>query len=179
MSGEDLLLPVLTNDFIRHRIILMGPQNFKIGAGSLAIDGQDVGLTTEDGVVVKYEPNIHLHTSGKYGKTPVKASLIGEKLTIEIWMAEHTKENMLNAFAGVTSQGGKLEFGGLAGREIEGKELVLTPFDGSASWFFKNAVPTDAIETNYKVDNERIIKVIFQALVDIESSDDDNLGYFS
>ncbi len=156
-----------------------GPTNFKIGAGSIAIDGQDVGLTNEEGVVVNYEPDIHEHLSGKYGTTPVKTSIVGMNLTVEMWLAEHTKENMLNSMAGVTAVGGKVQFGGLAGREVEGKSMVLTPFDGSPSWYFMNAVPTSAVETAYKVNDERIYHVTFRAMVDINAADAENLGYFS
>lgn len=155
-----------------------GPQNFRIGAGSISIAGEDVGLTSEEGVVVNYEPDVHLHLSGKYGNTPVKASIIGVTLTIEMWIAEHTMDNMENAFAGVTQADGHIEFGGLAGREVEGKALVLTPFDGTEPWSFRNAVPTSAVETAYKVNDERIIHVTMQAMVDIDASDADNLGYF-
>ena len=77
----------------------MGPQNFHIGAGSLSIDGDDVGMTTEEGMVVNYEPDVHLHLSGKYGTTPVKASLVGQKLTLEAWIAEHTLDNILATYA--------------------------------------------------------------------------------
>lgn len=155
----------------------MGPTNFRIGAGALSIDGSDVGLTTEEGVVVSYEPDIHLHKSGKFGNTPVKASLIGQTLSLEVCIAEHTLTNIENTYAGVTTETGKIEFGGLAGREVAGKELILTPFDGTPSWYFRNAVPTSAIEAAYKVNDERIIKVTFTALVDFNAADDDNLGY--
>lgn len=157
----------------------MGVENFKIGAGSLAVDGQDVGFTTEDGVVVNYEPNIHLHTSGKYGTTPVKASIIGMKLTLEVWMAEHTLDNIELAFGGSLHEDNKIKFGGLAGREVVGKDMVLTPFDGTAPWSFRNAVPISAVDTNYKVNDERIIHVTFQAMVDENAPEDENLGYFS
>lgn len=153
--------------------------NFHIGAGSLSIDGQDVGLTTEEGVVVVYEPDVHLHMSGKYGTTPVKASLVGQKLTLEVWIGEHTLANIEDAYAGVTAVGGKIQFGGLAGREVEGKELVLNPFDGTEAWYFRNAVPTSSVDANYKVNDERIIHVTFQALVDLTASDAENLGYVS
>jgi hypothetical protein len=156
-----------------------GPQNFRIGAGALSIEGQDVGLTTEDGVVVNYEPDVHLHTSGKYGTTPVKASLIGQKLTLEVWMAEHTFENIESAYAGVVNNSGQINFGGLAGREVEGKELILTPFDGTAAWYFRNAVPTEAVEAAYKVGDERIIHVTFTAMVDIDATEESNLGYLA
>lgn len=157
----------------------MGPDNFRIGAGSLSIDGTDVGLTTEEGVLVNYEPEVHLHNSGKYGNTPVKASLIGQMLTLEVYMGEHTLNNIEDAFAGVVQADGKIKFGGLAGREITGKELVLTPFDGTPSWYFRKAVPTSAVETNYKVNDERVIQVTFTAMVDTDAADADALGYIS
>lgn len=155
----------------------MAANNFKIGAGSLSIDGVDVGLTTEEGIVVNYEPDIHLHLSGKYGNTPVKASIIGQTLTLEAWIGEHTFNNIEDAYAGVVQADGKIKFGGLAGREVEGKALILTPFDGSPAWYFRNAVPMSAVEAAYKVNDERIIHVTFQAMVDENAADADNLGY--
>ena len=157
----------------------MGPSNFRIGAGSLAIGGSDVGLTSEEGMVVNYEPDVHLHLSGKYGNTPVKASLIGQLLTLEVWIAEHTLGNIADAYAGVVEDDGKISFGGLAGREIAGQSLVLVPFDETNSWHFRNAVPISAVEAAYKVNDERIIHVTFQALVDTDAADEDNLGYIS
>lgn len=151
--------------------------NFHIGAGSLSIGGTDVGLTNEEGMVVNYEPDVHLHLSGKYGNTPVKASIIGQTLTLEVWIAEHTKNNIEDAFAGVVQADGKIKFGGLAGREVTGQTLILTPFDGTSAWYFRNAVPTSAVETAYKVNDERIIHVTFTAMVDEDAADADNLGY--
>jgi len=160
-------------------VYMADASNFRIGAGSLSVDGVDVGLTTEEGVVVNYEPEVHLHKSGKYGNTPVKASLTGQTLTLEVWMGEHTFDNIEDAFAGVVQADGKIKFGGLAGREIAGKELVLTPFDGTPSWYFRSAVPTSAVETAYKVGDERIVHVTFTALVDTDAADADVLGYIS
>jgi hypothetical protein len=157
----------------------MSVSDFRIGAGSLSIDGNDIGYTTEEGMVINYEPDIHFHLSGKYGNTPVKASLIGQTLTLEVWMAEHTLDNMEYAYAGVVNEDGKIKFGGVAGREITGKDLVLTPFDNTAPWHFRNAVPISAVEANYKVNDERIIHVTFQAMVDEDAPEDENLGYFS
>lgn len=157
----------------------MAVSDFRIGAGALSIDGNDVGLTTEEGVVVNYEPDVHEHLSGKYGNTPVKASLIGMRLTLEVWMAEHVFDNIEHAFAGVVNEDNRIKFGGIAGRNIVGKELVLTPFDGTRSWHFRNAVPTSAVETAYKVNDERVIHVTFTALVDENAPEDENLGYIS
>lgn len=155
------------------------PANFRIGAGALAIDGEDVGLTTEDGVVINYAPDVHIFHSGKYGMSPMKAALVGQVLTLEVWIGEHTLENIERAFAGVVNNDGRIEFGGLAGREVEGHELVLTPFDGTPSWYFRQAVPTEAAETAYKVNDERIIHMTFTALVDIDAAEQDNIGYMA
>ena len=157
----------------------MSVSDFKIGAGSLSIAGDSVGNTSEEGMVVNYEPDVHLHLSGKYGNTPVKASLIGQKLTLEVWVAGNTLDNIEDAFAGVVQDDSKIKFGGLAGREISGKELILTPFDATPSWKFRNAVPVSAVDTNYKVNDERIIHVTFQAMVDEGVPEAENLGYIS
>ena len=158
----------------------MDVSNFRIGAGALAIGSVgDIGGTTQEGMVVNYKPDVHLHLSGKYGNTPVKASLIGQELTLEVWMAESVAENIELAFAGVVNEDGKIKFGGLAGREIVGQELTLTPYDGTPAWKFKNAIPTSNVETNYKVNDERIIHVTFQAMVDNDSPEDENLAYIS
>lgn len=157
----------------------MDAQNFKIGAGSLSIDGNDVGGTTEEGMVVHYEPDVHLHKSGQFGSTPVKASFLGQTVTLEVWMAEHVLDNIEYAFAGVVHEAGIVKFGGIAGREIAGRELIMTPFDNSPSWHFRNAVPTSSIDTNYKVNDERIIHVTFTAMVDPTAAEDENLGYLS
>jgi hypothetical protein len=157
----------------------MSAENFRIGAGSLSIAGEDVGLTTEEGMVVSYEPDVHLHLSGKYGNTPVKASLIGKKLTLEVWIAEHTLQNILDAFAGAGGSSTRVKFGGVAGSELVGKELVLTPFDNTPSWTFRKAIPVSNVDTNYKVNDERIIHVTFQALVDLDAVEDENLAFVS
>lgn len=157
----------------------MNAANFRIGAGSLAIDGGDVGGTTPEGIVVKYEPNVHQHMSGKYGMTPVKATLIGKLLTLEITMAETTAANMATIFAGVTTNGGKVRFGGVAGVEVVGHELTLTPFDGTPSWVFKNAACISPIEVAYQVENERVFKATFTAMVDTGEPEAENLAYVS
>lgn len=153
--------------------------NFKIGAGSLSIDGADIGYTTEEGVVVTYEPDVHLHLSGKYGTTPVKASLVGMNLTLEVWMAENTLANLEKAMAGAFLDGSVVKFGGVAGTEITGAELVLTPFDGSPTWTFKNAVAISPVEVAYKVNDERIMQVTFRAMVDTTATENENVAKFS
>ncbi len=157
----------------------MNVDNLKIGAGALSINGDDIGYTTEEGVVVSVEPDVHFHLSGKWGTTPVKASFVGQKLTVEVWMAEHVLDNLESAIGGSVQADGKLKFGGLAGREISGVVLVLTPFDGSPAWTFRNAVPSGAVDANYKVNDERIVHVTFTAMVDDGMPEEENVAYIS
>jgi hypothetical protein len=157
----------------------MNTENFNIGGGDLKVNGESIGATTQEGVVVTYEPDVHLHLSGKYGSTPVKASLIGQKLTIKVVMAESTADNMETALAGSVSANDKVKFGGIAGREITGVELSLIPFDGTESWVFRNAVPTSPVEIAYQPNNERIYSVTFTALVDESFPEAESLAYFS
>ena len=165
------------NRAVYNDLYMTGPTNFRIGAGKLEIDYEDVGLTNEDGMIVHYEPDVHLHYSGKFGNTPVKASLIGQVLTLEVTVAEQTLANVMRTYAGVTLTSGRVQFGGLAGREIDGKALKLSPFDDTEPFYFKNAVPTSAVEAEYSVKNERLTKVTFTALVDIDALEAENLGY--
>ena len=157
----------------------MDISNFAIGAGSLSIAGSDIGGTTEKGVVVSVEPNIHLHTSGKYGKTPVKATYLGINLTLVVEMAEATLANLNKVIGGSHLVGSKVQFGGVAGVEVVGKELIITPFDGSEAWTFKNAVPTGSVEVEYSTTNERIFKVTFTAMVDSTEAENENVANFS
>lgn len=157
----------------------MNTANFKIGAGELYINGTSIGCTNQDGVTVTYEPDVHLHLCGKFGSTPVKASIIGKKITIKVAMAEVTSVNMVNALAGTISADGKVKFGGAAGSEIVGKELKLVPFDGSESWIFRNAIPSSSVEVAYQAANERVFNVTFTALVDESFPVDENLAYVS
>jgi hypothetical protein len=157
----------------------MNTENFRIGSGDLLVNDVSIGATTQEGVVVTYEPDVHLHLSGKYGSTPVKASLIGQKLTIKIVMEEVTADNMEIALAGSVSADDKVKFGGVAGREITGVELKLVPFDGTESWVFRNAVPTSPVEVAYQPNNERVYSVTFTALVDESFPEAESLAYVS
>jgi hypothetical protein len=157
----------------------MNTADFHIGAGSVSLDGTDVGATTQEGVVVTYEPDVHLHMSGQFGSTPVKASIIGKKLEVQMTLAETTKTNMEDVFAGAVSADNKIKFGGNAGIALTGKTLVITPFDGTETWTFRNAVPTSSIEVAYKADSERVYQVTFTALVDEDAPLAENLAYVS
>lgn len=157
----------------------MDAGNFHIGAGDLKINGVSVGHTTPEGVLVNIEPDVHLHLSGKWGTTPVKAALKGYMVTVQVTMGETTLANLQDVVAGANQDAGKLQLGGLAGREIPGVELTLEPFDGTENWYFTNAVPSSPVEVAYQVENERVYQVTFTAMVDENAADDENIGYAS
>lgn len=157
----------------------MDAGNFHIGAGDLKINSVSVGHTTPEGVLVNIEPDVHLHLSGKYGTTPVKAALKGYMVTVQVTMGETTLANLQDAIAGANQDAGKLQLGGLAGREIPGVSLTLEPFDNTENWYFTNAVPSSPVEVAYQVENERVYQVTFTAMVDENAAEAENIGYMS
>jgi len=157
----------------------MDAGNFHIGAGDLKINTVSVGHTTPEGVLVNIEPDVHLHLSGKWGTTPVKAALKGYMVTIQVTMGETTLANLQDVIAGANQDAGKLQLGGLSGREIVGVALELAPYDNTESWFFTNAVPSSPVEVAYQVENERVYQVTFTAMVDEDAADAENIGYAS
>lgn len=157
----------------------MNTENFKISPADLKVNGASIGGTTEAGIVVTYEPDVHLHMSSQYGNTPVKASLIGISLTLVVAMAESTAQNMVKALAGSTNSGGKVKFGGMAGTALTPVALQVVPFNGDASWTFRQAVPTSSVDVAYTGTDERVYTVTFTALVDTSVPAGEELGFVS
>lgn len=158
----------------------MAFENFQIGAATVRYKSTHLGHTNEDGVIVNYEPDVHMHMSGRFGTTPVKASLIGKKLEITAHLAEMTLARFEKAFAGSAIASSILNFGGVAGEELVGGELVVLPNHGNIKkWTFKNAVVTGAIEQEYSVTNEQILAVTFTAMVDEDAADIENIAEVS
>jgi hypothetical protein len=158
----------------------MAFENFQIGAADVRYKGVHLGHTNEDGVVVNYEPDVHMHMSGRFGTTPVKASIVGKKLEVTVNMAEMTLAKFETAFAGSDIDSNILNFGGKAGEELVGGELVVLPIFGNIrKWTFKNAVVTGAVEQEYSPSNEQILEVTFTAMVDEDALDAENIAEVS
>jgi len=156
-----------------------GFDDFRIGAGELSVGNESIGYTTPEGVVVTIEPNVHLHQSGKFGTTPVKATVLGYRVEVQVTMAESTLENLAKAIPGSVLNINHLGIGFSGSKPLTPVELVLTPFDGTPEWTFRNAVPTSSVELAYQVENERVVQVTFTALVDDDADDDSNIAYAS
>lgn len=154
----------------------MAFENFQIGAAIARYAGVALGHTNEDGVTISYEPDVHMHMSGKFGTTPVKASLVGKKVEVTINLAEMTLANLNKSMAGAVLTSSLINIGGVAGEAMTGYELVVLPHHGNIKrWKFRNAVVTSAIEQEYSPSNEQILVVTFTALVDEDVSDANNL----
>jgi hypothetical protein len=155
----------------------MNIEKLKIGGGELFIDDVSVGETTQEGIIITYEPDVHEFKTGQYGSTSSKASIIGAKLSIKIVMAENTAENLKEVLAGTSQSDDKNKIGSIAGEKISEKEIKLVPFDGSDSWTFQKAVPISPVEILYQPNNERVYSVTFLCLVDEQVDEDENLAH--
>jgi hypothetical protein len=149
---------------------------YRIGSGYIKYKNDDLGGTTEEGVTIKVDRDIFLHTSGKYGSTPIKASLKGVKVEIEAEFGEVSATQLATFLPGVLSGS---NFGIQAGDEIPGGKLEFLPFDGTEAWIFTNAVPTSPVEQVYKPDKPTTYKVTFTAMIDGVAADGKELGYLS
>lgn len=158
----------------------MAFENFQIGGATVRYAGVLLGHTNENGIIVSYEPDIHMHMSGKFGTTPVKASLVGRKVTIEVNLAEITLANFEKTMSGSEIVASILNVGGTAGEALTGAELVVLPNHGNIKkWTFKNAVITSAVQQEYSPSNEQILKVTYTAMVDEDSADAENIAEVS
>lgn len=158
----------------------MAFRDFQIGGATVRYNGVHLGHTNEDGVVISYEPDVHMHMSGRYGTSPVKASLVGKTLTVTVNLAEMTLARFEKAFTGTAIASSILNFGGTAGEALTGYDLIVLPNHGNIKkWTFKNAVVTGAIEQEYSPSNEQILAVTFTALVDEDEPEVENLAEVS
>lgn len=142
------------------------PGNFHISGAKIYIDNENIGSLNQDGATVSYKPDVHLHMSAKYGSSPVAATLIGVEATIELHIAEVTKDNLLKVLAGASEDGNKVAVGGVVGSQLTGVELLLVPFDDTESWIFTNAVPVSTVEVGFSPSKEREFVVTFQGMID-------------
>lgn len=151
--------------------------NIKIGHCNVIWKGTDLGHT-KGAITVSYEPEYANIEANDY------ASAIDKVLTKETWtitvpLAESTLANINKALGTATLSGNYSKVGSKSGKRLSGVagELMLNPTDGSEDIVFYKAVPVDAVELNYEVDNERIVEVKWEALVDESKTDGNLLGH--
>lgn len=154
--------------------------NVKIGVCSVTYNGTDLGHT-QGGVTVTYEPDIHETNVDKFGSTPAKVTLVGERLTATVPLAEATIANIQKAIPAASNDASKATIGGQVGDELTGALLVLHPTENDAGDLSENvtlykAVPVSTVELPFMVDEERVFEVEFLAVIDESRDDGDQLG---
>lgn len=162
--------------------------NVRIGVCNINYNSVNLGHT-KDGVVLKFDRKFQDVTVDEYGDIPIDSVLTGQDLTVEVTLAEPTIANLLASIpeAGRDSgaQGSRLNLGRSAGwsaRTNASFQLVLHPISKAASDLSDDIViyrafSTEPIELPYKVDEQRVFKVTFRALVDETYADGRRLGH--
>jgi hypothetical protein len=159
--------------------------NVKLGACSVKFDDVDLGHT-KGGVTMNYEPEYYDITVDKYGNTPAEKVLVGESWKITVPLAEATLANLGIAIPGATEVGSpvdSLTIGRVAGERMAqyAASLVIHPLanaadDRSEDVVIYKAIVAEPIEHKFSNEGERIIEVVFQAIIDETKSDGSYLG---
>jgi len=162
--------------------------NLRIGVCRVIYNAVNLG-NTKEGVMFKYEPEFAELTVDKYGSTPVDKVLTGERLLVEVTLAEPSVGNLEEAIAASDTDtgaaGDRLNIGRSAGwslRTNNSAVLVLHPTakadsDLTDDITIYRAVPIEAVELSFKVDEQRVFKVTFEALIDETYDDGRRLGH--
>ncbi|MFA5937672.1 MAG: hypothetical protein WC822_07400 [Candidatus Paceibacterota bacterium] len=149
----------------------------RIGACQITYKGVNVGHTL-DGVELTFEREFEDLTVDKYGSSPVDKALTGNKLMAKFKLAQpdFASLNIANPEGegadGTT--GDRIGLGTEAGYLLrqDAGELILRPLKNVATAVdtedvvLYKAVSVENIELSYKVDEQRVIEVTFEALVD-------------
>jgi hypothetical protein len=162
-------------------------ENIRMGACGVIFDNVSLGHT-KDGAEFQFERSFEDLMVDQYGETAVDKALTGQKLTVKVFLAEPSVANLHVAMPEQGhASGGNGERVGLgvdAGALLRqyAKELVLHPLknaanDDSEDIHIYKAVSVETVPMNYKVNEQRIIEVTFQALVDETYGNGRRLGH--
>jgi len=156
--------------------------NVEMGVCTVTFDDVDLGHT-KGGCLVSYAPDVHKVTVDKYGSTPAKMILIGERLTVKVPLAEATLANIMVAIPGSTDATDAATIGRSSGFDLStvAATLVLHPIaneasDRSEDVVLYKAVAVEQVEIPFLFDGERVIEVTFEAMIDETQSDGSYLG---
>jgi hypothetical protein len=154
----------------------------KMGVCSVTFDGTDLGHT-KGGVVVTYEPDIHETVVDRYGSTPVEMTLIGERLSAKVPLAEWAIATLQAIIPTASAGTTKTTLGGQVGDKLGalGGLLVLHPIANAVGTRTEDvviykAVPMSPVEMKFMVDDERVMEVEFVGLIDETKADGTMLG---
>jgi hypothetical protein len=155
----------------------------QLGVCNVTFNGVDLGAT-KGGVELSYKGNWHYVTADQTGTTKLKKYLIGEEASAKTNLLEKTADNLVAACAGAAQKiidGAKTKviFGRSPGFQALSYVLTLHPIASGASvaddvTIYK-ASGTAEISQGFKLDDETVIPVTFEALADPTRTDGDYL----
>jgi hypothetical protein len=160
-----------------------------IGPCSMTLGGVDVGHT-EGGTKLMYSPTSVELKVDQYGDTPVDYALLGEELSVECNIAEITEANFYKSvtFSTKSTSGGNTMVGmgataGALASSVSAGELVLHPLsrtagDKSHDVTLYKVIVDSAIELDFAADKQKILKVVFKALIDESKPAGKRLGHY-
>ena len=155
----------------------------QLGVCSVNYNNADLGHT-QGGVEVIYKPTHKDIMVDLYGDTKVQQFLIGESLTAKVPLAEFTIANLRNAIPQSTFGGAantRITIGAKAGKSgvADAFQLVLHPVSQGTHAYdivFYKAYVASQITLKHTNKDEKIIEVVFEALLDETRSDGNYLG---
>lgn len=158
--------------------------NIKVGVCDITYGGVDLGAT-KGGATVTVDAEYTEMTVDQYGTSPVDFAVKGIKVKVEMNLAEAALDIIASAMPhAVRANAKKLTFGRLAGYQIASvaKQLVLHPQAMGAALdediVIYKAISLDPFELPFKIDEQRIYKVVLQGLVDPTKTNGALMGHF-
>jgi hypothetical protein len=163
------------------------PDNLRIGTFDVYVNNVLQGYT-KGGQDVMFNHEYVDMTVDQYGSTPLDKILSGQDLRVTIRYAEITRTTLAAALPDAQFNQGsggdsKIGFGREAGFSLRSvaKELRLHPRnkasnDLSEDIYIWLAAPINNIELPYRVDEQRVLEVEYQAFVDESQPDNYKLG---
>lgn len=155
----------------------------QVGVCSVNYNGLDLGHTI-GGVEVIYKPKFKDVMVDLYGDTKVEQILVGEELTAKVALAEYTIANLRNAIPQATFGGAantRITIGAKSGKSNKAVAYALTlhPISqGTKAYdinFYKASVGNQ-ITLKHTNKDEKVIEIVFEALLDETRSDGNYLG---
>lgn len=150
--------------------------NLYVAAGStITFGGVDLGHTV-DGTEIELQRSLTKVKTDIYGDTPVDYVVMGQGATVTLKLAEIVPGTLAYALPeadyDVGAADDQIHFGAKAGYSLrnDALELVITPqgnnTDGAKTITLFKAVSTDPVKFAYKIDEQTVYEVKFEALVD-------------
>lgn len=152
------------------------------GAASVSIGGSNVGHTDEAGVKLALANNIVEALAGKYGQSPVKKWLNGQRAEIEFTLVQTNLADLEKVLPGATRVSGsgkeKLTFGKISGTPLTAVQLIFTSVQAAQTPKYDltvpSAVPVGDFELTYSGEAHNKWTCKFEVLINEAGGSDGN-----